>query len=232
MQEAKDDDDHRGVYSKSQGQLGRVALVCHGLYHAVDYLSNPQDQPFEVPNQISDEIMDFAAGIMRLGIAHKFALMPPPITNPLEIDQNEPTHPAPPAVDNNDEEDLYTDLTDARVASRVNSLLTYGLEVIEPSKVAQRKLMPPLKNPPPNANSNKPGNKYPVDAARRFLHLLAKAGLGDMVDKPGTSKGAPRRVVQQFHKRKYNELSADAVEIVKKLKITEKEYTYIRDKQQ
>ena len=43
-----------------------------------------------LPNEISNETMEFAVAIMQLGIAHKWVLMPPPVTtksSPMYIQQ-------------------------------------------------------------------------------------------------------------------------------------------------
>ena len=197
-------------------------MVCHGLYTSMKHLSDTEEEDgdnMSLGTVISDDTMEHAVALMKYGMEHKFALMPPPIDPNTLADDEE----AEPSEASTGEEN--PSLTEGRYASRVHSVLTYGLEVIDSSKVAQRKLMPPLKNPPANPDHpNKAGNKYPVEAARKFLCVLSNAGLGEMVEK---AKG--RRSIHQFHKRKYTDLSADALDIVKKLKISETQYKFTRE---
>ena len=92
-----------------------------------------------LPNEISNETMEFAVAIMQLRIAHKCALMPPPVTTPIVPTDDDQVLPEGSgefaAVDE------YSNL------KRITSLLTYGLYVFDPSVVAQRKLMPAVDLP-------------------------------------------------------------------------------------
>lgn len=83
IQDAKDED-YRGVHSKARGQLGRISLVCHGLFFAVDKMLSPDDKK-KLPREISNDTMEYAVCIMKLGIAHKCALRPPLTDTPINI---------------------------------------------------------------------------------------------------------------------------------------------------
>jgi len=179
-----------------------------------------------LPTEISGSTMAFAVALMRYGIAHKFALMPPALTNPLDQEPQDL-----PVEDNSSQAststlDDYPDITEGNIANRVKSLLSYGLDVIEPSKVAQRKLMPPLKNPPPNQDPKKAPNKYPVQAAKHYLQTIANVGLGEMISKETSSGRGKSSLV--FRKRKYEELTDEARELVTKLKMTQSDYVFRR----
>ena len=142
IQDAKDDKDTHGVYRKAQGQDGRIALICHGLYNVIQHAQQhpEEDTLMTLPNEISNETMEFAVAIMQLRIAHKCALMPPPVTTPIvpaDDDQVLPEGSGEFAA-----VDKYSNLTEGKLAKRITSLLTYGLYVFDPSLVAQRKLMP------------------------------------------------------------------------------------------
>ena len=53
IQDPKDDEDRRGVYSKAQGQVGRIALICHGLYNAIQHAQQhpEEDTLMTLPNK-------------------------------------------------------------------------------------------------------------------------------------------------------------------------------------
>ena len=206
-----------------------MALVCHALYGAITHLANAGDKSqkvdFNLSHEISAQTMRYAVNIMKMGIAHKFALMPPAQTNPLAIPVQEEEGTPPSNVQQ------YTDLTAGVVGNRVTALLTYGMDVLDATRVAQRKLIPALTNPLPNLrNPSKAPNKYPVEAAQHYLQQLADAGLGTMIEKSSPTSGKGRSTrhkgAKVFKKHKYSDLQGQAKDIVNKLDISEDQWRY------
>ncbi len=78
--------------------------------------------------------------------------------------------------------------------------------------------MPPVTQPHAST-SGKPPNKYPAQAAKRYLQALANAGLGTM-----SPKTAKRNSILVFKKRKFADMLEDALNIMKKLGIDESSY--------
>ena len=178
--------------------MGRIVLICDGLYHAIKHAQQHPDEVMTLPSEISNQTVGFAVAIMQLGIDHKCALMPPPVT-PIAAADDLLEDSATSA-----DADEYSNITEgSKLDKRITSLLTYGLDVLDPSLVAQRKLMPPVDNPQPTA-ANKSGNRFPVDAARQYLSKLVELGLGELVAKQGQTSRGNRKPTEQFHKRNYS----------------------------
>ena len=99
---------------------------------------------------------------------------------------------------------------------KAKRILTLGRNQLEACYVAQRKLFPPILDGPSGLY------KYPTTAARAFLTAIADAGLGEMVSRTGSRSGK-----STFRKKRFEDLTPGARDILGQLEVTQGQYSYV-----
>ena len=201
----KDDEDRRGILSKSKGQLARMAMVIHSLEQAVTVpmpsndVQSENSQGPEWTSIIESTSVMKAKTIMKYIIEQKFALMQPEIRIPTETESIlESINTGRQKLDSN--------------PKYLSKFLTFRNTEIQASDVSQFRLMPPT---PKNSTSK---NKYPVDECKRFMKEVSEAGFGTIHE---VQKSGSLRKAYMFCKRPYGELGNEQQQILKKLRVNE-----------
>lgn len=149
-----DDEDRRGILSKSKGQLARLAMVIHSIEEAITSSEDRYWSPTikECSLQKAKTVMDYI-------IKQKFALMPPEVKI-TESDSlpNINIDSGTPILDNN--------------PKYLSKFLSYKSTEVAPSDVSRFRLMPPT----PTQSKN----KYPVEECRSFMWSISQAGFGSI----------------------------------------------------
>jgi hypothetical protein len=96
----------------------------------------------------------------------------------------------------------------------VKSLLTSGIEEVDASWIAGRRLMPPTATPKKSPAGKI--NKYPVAAAKQYINALCEAGLGHATVVGRSTK---------FAKRKFEDLDVSVKVNLANIQVSEANYS-------
>ena len=212
-QRIPDDENRRGILSKSKGQLARIALSMHCLEHAVQQETIAQQSASDTWSKtIEEDTVKRAVELINHFIEQTFTLMPPEEKHPTcHLDLGLLTTEQSEFVDSK--------------AAWIKKLLQSHHETLTPSIVSQLRLMPPCSA----TTMGTPGkNRYPATEARSFLSKVAELGLGSISSERVermTAKGlVMAKSSTKFRKRTYSDLEAKAQSVLKYLKLSEEEY--------
>ncbi len=185
-----DDDNRRGILSKSKGQCARIAMVLHALEIALDDDENEDEAaPISWSTIVSKRSVERANVILDYLIEQKFALMHCEIA--IEVPQAGAVHPLIP--------DRY-----------MTKFLSFNKQKITASDVSQYRLMPPS----PSTQLSK--NKYPVDKVREFMQNVSEAGFGTVCEEV---RAGSKRKCTTFNKHVLEDLTNTQQEALKKLRV-------------
>ena len=195
---ATDDEDVQGVLSKARGYIARTAMVLHCLEQAVErqVLTSTEDSE---RGGVDD--WELCIGPHTVSAAAK-------IIN--HLNQQKLI-----IVGKDGSTDKSTSLDGDSTCSRdkvkrvLTSVPVASNGLINPSTLGQKHI------------SEKVGSSYPVKKAIELLKKVSEMGFGEMVDVETPTK----RKVSKFRKRQLQDLPDNAVTLLKKLKITDEEYS-------
>lgn len=205
-QDIQYDDQRRGVLSKAIGQLARLCGVLYALEQA--FAVGEENGELDVNEwdfNIDDSTCKKAVMIINYLIDEKFRLMPPElrIDNVIELVANDP------------KEQFFVD-----ESIKIKKTLEFegskkGLPgKIYPCEAVQGRLFtPPKKN---GKGENTAANAVP------YLEKLSEAGFGQMEEE---KKGF--RKTKVFCKRKWEDLEAEQMNVIKKLKVNKEKYVLL-----
>ena len=151
-----DDDNRRGILSKSKGQCARIAMILQALETALD---DPIVTTTPWNTVVSKRSVERAKVILDYVIDEKFSLMPPEI---------KVKSPACSCFDSSISDSYLT------------KFLSFDKKNISASDVSQYRLMPPTPLTPASKN------KYPVEKVREYLQNVSTAGFGTVTEEVRT----------------------------------------------
>ena len=213
------DGNRRRVLSKAKGQLARIALDFHALEQAVlmcDSLdegngSNDKEWSFS----IQDTTVNHAVELINHFIDQKFCMMP---------EEKKFKEADARLVELSSEQMKFMSTN----GPCIQKLLLSKHDHITPSIVSQLA----LRLMPPSTNDTTPGKTwYPAVDAKRFLRNMVDLGLGTLqterVERMTSRGPVPGKHSVRMRKCRFSELKPQPLAILKRLKVTEEEYTRV-----
>ena len=156
--------------------------------------------------EVTASAVESAVLITNHFIHQKFLLMPPELVVAVDADVSDV---------------LHSIFLASHLKTLKRFLLDKGTICITASEVCRRRLVPP--KPLSDASSERK-TKYPVDAAKVFMQSIANEGFGAA---ERVKSGAKESLT--FKKRKFEELEANPLEILKRLKVSRNDYLSAQD---
>ena len=197
------DEDHRSVLSKAQGQTIRIAAIVHALTSATTSMARGEDDM--IPNMIGPDAVTSAFKIMDHVIRQRFAMISP-------VQQAASTNTVRIEID----QDLHVDAFVETAHTKIHKFLLHPGPSITPSVAARYRLFPPL--PLTHGNTI----QYPSNAAIPFMKRVSQLGFGILSEITGKRS----RNTHVFEKTHPSDLDDRSKKVMRYLHVTEQQYAH------